>query len=101
MTKQKVTLPWLLFLIASGDTSEFYNTKEWGKLRERKRKAEHYECERCRAKGLHSRGVVVHHKKYLRQFPELALDFDNLECLCEKCHYEEHHKSEPLTPERW
>lgn len=101
MTKNTVTLEWIIQLIRSGDTSPFYNTKEWGDLRERKRKLEHYECERCRSRGIHRRGQNVHHKKYLRNNPELALEITNLECLCDECHYEEHHKKELLTPERW
>lgn len=101
MVKKKVTIEWLKELIKNGNTSPFYNTKEWGKLRERKRKAEHYECERCRNKGIHKRGVVVHHKKYLRRYPQLALVFENLECLCEECHYKEHHPDEQLNEERW
>ena len=101
MTNKKVTVAWLRELIRKGDTSAFYNTNEWGQLRERKRKLEHNECERCREKGIHKRGVNVHHKKYLRRYPELALNINNLECLCDECHYEEHHKIEPLTPERW
>ena len=103
MVNRKVTIEWIRELIAKGDTSPFYNTKEWGELRERKRKAEHNECERCRARGKHKRGVVIHHKKYLRRYPQLALDYNNLECLCDECHYEEHHpkEREPLTVERW
>jgi 5-methylcytosine-specific restriction endonuclease McrA len=45
--------------------------------------------------------MTVHHKKYLRKFPELAMDYDNLELLCDECHYEEHHKREQLNEERW
>lgn len=101
MINKHVTLSWLQGLIKSGDTSPFYNTKEWGKLRELKRKNEHYECERCRKKGIHKQATTVHHKKPLRKFPELALVYSNLENLCSECHYEEHHKKEPLTEERW
>lgn len=101
MTKQKVTTTWIKNLIRNGDTSPFYNTKEWGELRERKRIIEHYECERCRKKGRYKQGKNVHHKKYLRQYPEFALDIDNLECLCDECHYEEHHQQEQLNEERW
>ncbi len=101
MTNRHVTVAWLRELIRSGNTAPFYNTREWAELRERKRQAEHYECERCRAKGLYRPGRTVHHKKYLRRHPELALSWDNLECLCEECHYEEHHKAEQLNEERW
>lgn len=46
---------------------------------------------------------TVHHRKYLRMHPELALDEDNLEPICEKCHYEEHHKKPQgfVNEERW
>ena len=105
MTKHRVTLQWLLELIRTNRVAEFYNTKTWWQLREKKRKLEHYECERCRKKGKHKQGKTVHHKKPLRKYPELALDINNLENLCDECHYEEHHKNKiddkPLTPERW
>ena len=35
--------------------------------------------------------TVVHHKRYLRDRPDLALNLDNLESLCNECHYREHH----------
>lgn len=99
MTNKHVTLDWLLILIANNDVAPFYNTREWNDLREKKRKAEHNECERCRAKFIYTRGETVHHKKYLRQFPELAMDYSNLELLCKECHYQEHHA--PRFEERW
>ena len=101
MIKKHVTLAWLHELIRSGDTSPFYHTREWVDLRNRKLEAEHYECERCRAKGRFSPGDTVHHKEYLRKRPELALDYKNLEVLCKECHYEEHHQTEQLNEERW
>lgn len=101
MINKHVTIEWLKELIRKGNTSPFYNTKEWNELRERKRRNEHFECERCRKKGRHSQATVCHHKKYLRTNPELALVYDNLELLCEKCHYEEHHKKDQLNEEKW
>lgn len=104
MINKRVTLFWLRELIEQGDLSPFYNTKEWARLREYKRQLEHYECERCRAKGKYRRGKNVHHKKYLRLYPELALTLSNLENLCDECHYEEHHKKDnedSIIPERW
>ncbi|MBQ7505321.1 MAG: HNH endonuclease [Ruminococcus sp.] len=101
MTKTKVTVTWIKELIRNGDTSPFYNTKEWGALSERKRRLEHYECERCRVRGIYKQGRIVHHKKYLRLYPELALDINNLECLCDDCHNDEHHKQTQLNEERW
>lgn len=104
MLKRRVTLAWLQELIKQGDLSPFYNTKEWNQLRDYKRRLEHYECERCRKKGKYKRGINVHHKKYVRNFPELALCLSNLECLCDECHYEEHHKTiihKKINEERW
>ena len=101
MRKQCVTLSWLKELICNGDTSPFYETKQWGKLRAYKRRLAHNECERCKRKGIIRKGSNVHHKKYLKDYPELALDINNLECLCDECHYEEHHKREAINEERW
>ena len=89
MINKHVTVEWIRELIRSGKVQAFYNTREWHELRERKRRAEHFECERCRARGIHSQAYTVHHRKYLRRFPELAMSYDNLELLCEQCHYEE------------
>ena len=49
------------------------------------------------------KATTVHHKKYLRLHPELALDPDNLEPICERCHYDEHHRKKPgfTNEERW
>lgn len=99
---KNVSTEWIKKLIRENRLEEFYSCSTWKKIREQKKRLEHYECERCRAKGRYAKGEVVHHKKYLRNAPELALTISNLEVLCEKCHYEEHHKrAEPLTPERW
>lgn len=107
-----ITIEWLKELIRSGNTAPFYNTPEWIKLSKKKIRDEHNECERCREKGKVStnskklpiakrKRLNAHHKKYLREYPELALDYNNLECLCDDCHYEEHHKREELNEERW
>lgn len=104
MITRKVTTDWIKSLIRSGKVYQFYLTKEWIMLRERKRAIEHYECERCRKRGRYSPCEAVHHKLYLRDRPDLALDIKNLECLCKECHYQEHHKfkiSEQLNEERW
>ena len=106
MTNKRVTLEWIKCLINNGDTSKFYKTKTWCELAQRKRQAEHNECERCRAVGKYSPCEAVHHKLYLKARPDLALDINNLECLCKDCHYKEHHKYESKKlkdefTERW
>lgn len=80
---------------------------------------DHFECQKCRKKGKikvlkansekRNQRAYVHHIKYLRDNPELALDDDNLITLCFSCHEEEHtkerHKFEKgdgfTNEERW
>lgn len=43
-------------------------------------------CAECERQGVTAVASAVHHKRDLRDAPELALDRDNLEGLCESCH---------------
>ncbi len=97
------TLSWIQQLIRDDNLHEFYTSPVWRRLQARILKDNHYECERCRKKGLVVRARTVHHRKYLRNYPELALDVDNLEPICERCHYDEHHRKKPgfMNEERW
>ena len=56
-------------------------------------------CEKCLRKGIVRAGVIVHHKVHLTpeniHDPNIALNWDNLELLCWKCHAEEHPKGHP------
>lgn len=88
-----VTTAWIVEQINSGKAYRFYLTPQWEHLRDRKKAMEHNECERCRARGKYSPCEAVHHKLYLKARPDLALDINNLECLCRECHYQEHHKN--------
>ena len=60
--------------------------KEWKQIRVRV--LEKYEC-RCMMCGRNPRdhGVVIHvsHIKPRSKYPELSLDFDNLQILCDEC----------------
>lgn len=51
--------------------------------------SKHWICERCGEPA-----SVCHHKTYLTAAnvnqPEIAFNFDNLECLCKACHDIEH-----------
>ena len=102
----------LLQAIKSGNVRKFYKSTVWKNKREQILKRDNYECQRCKRKGEFSPAEVVHHKKHLREFPELALSDDNLESLCGACHNEVHpekgftvnqknKKEDPITPERW
>ena len=77
-------------LIEAEGVGAFYRSDVWREKRAAILLAQHYECQRCRRRGKYTRAKVVHHKKHLREFPELALADDNLEALCEACHNEEH-----------
>lgn len=95
-------------LIDSNNLHSFYASRTWQRLAAATRTAQHNECQRCKARGIYKPCDVVHHKKYVKIFPELAMDENNLECLCFKCHEDEHDRGfdkvkreEPLTPERW
>lgn len=68
----------------------FYHTKEWTKKREEILQRDRYSCQRCRENGRYSRADTVHHIKYLRNEPELALTDSNLVSLCSACHEDEH-----------
>ncbi|MBP9988105.1 MAG: HNH endonuclease [Ruminococcus sp.] len=50
----------------------------------------HFECQECKKNGKVVTAKVVHHKKHLRKFPELAFDDDNLEPVCADCHNKLH-----------
>lgn len=66
---------------------QFYNSKEWKVLKEKKLQDEQYRCERCKKLA-----VEVHHTKYIQTDEgwELRLDYDNLEALCVDCHNYRH-----------
>lgn len=95
---------WINKLIGYHNLKAFYNCALWEHLRLEVLKEQHNECQLCKDKGLFSEAVTVHHIKYVRQQPELALTKSNLMSLCKECHYKIHHKYEPkeqLNEERW
>lgn len=73
---------------------EFYKSREWQRCRESYLQSVGYFCERCKAKGKYTPAKIVHHKTYLNEGnykdPSVALNFDNLESLCQECHNKEH-----------
>lgn len=107
-------LRWLKQLIADNELYKFYHDAKWLKIAEKVKKLDNYECQTCKRAGrfttegmLNKRGkpiqMSVHHRKEVKQFPELALSiyYDesgkrrrNLEYTCEPCHNRIHHKFE-------
>ena len=84
------------------EQSKFYSSKAWRKCRATYL-SEHPICERCERAGIVSVAVHVHHKKELDELnfkdPMIALNPDNLEALCFKCHQKEHHASTEVGEE--
>lgn len=67
----------------------FYQSKQWKQTSGAYMATQNFVCERCGGVG-----VICHHKKYLNPTnihdPNIALGWDNLECLCQECHNAEH-----------
>lgn len=83
----------IIKLIKEDNLIKFYSTYAWQKLRREARIRDNNECQPCKRKGkVTTKKLLVHHKKEVRDFPQLALDIDNLETCCFKCHENIHDK---------
>ncbi|MES1047227.1 HNH endonuclease [Heyndrickxia oleronia] len=83
---------------------KFYDGKEWKHKRKEIKERDNYECQECKRQGKVSIDtneyskrakrkkiqLVVDHIKELEDYPELALEDDNLETLCVNCHNKKH-----------
>ncbi|RWR06739.1 HNH endonuclease signature motif containing protein [Siminovitchia fortis] len=69
---------------------KFYNSKAWQVCRSIALARDNYLCQECLKQGKITPYNVVHHIKSRKEYPELALDVDNLICVCHKCHNESH-----------
>lgn len=83
-------LNWLMKLIREDKLIYFYKCKAWRTVRKEALIRDNYECQRCKKKGKYSPARNVHHKEEVRKRPDLALELDNTESLCIRCHNEEH-----------
>lgn len=111
-------------IMTDKEAKQFLNSKKWKTKRLDILKRDHYECQDCIArlkdaavKGIQLRGEdrkirraeQVHHIKELKEYPELALDDDNLISLCVQCHNIRHDRhpmrfvkrKKRLTEEKW
>jgi 5-methylcytosine-specific restriction protein A len=64
----------------------FYVTKAWKLKRLERLARDNYLCQRCKKRNLLTPATMVHHIKPLEDYPELALEIDNLISLCNNCH---------------
>ena len=73
----------------------FYHSQAWRKMSEQILRRDHYECQECRKKlrsGVRTkikRATQVHHIVPYETRPDLGLDEDNLEAICDGCHNED------------
>lgn len=87
----------------------FYKSDAWQQLRSKALERDNYECQECKRQGKvytdqqdpekHKR-LDVDHIKEIENYPELALELDNLETLCIKCHNKKHGRWKK-KPNRW
>ena len=110
---------WMRFVLACAQKNrlhDFYTCSAWLRLRRRILIKDNNECQACKKKGIYTRATHVHHVKYVRMYPELALsetytdqqgnERRNLISVCHACHeaihaYRQREKKAPLTDERW
>lgn len=77
---------------------KFYKSKAWQDCRHAYFIYRHGLCERCGRPG-----KIVHHKTYLTPSnindPDITLNWNNLELVCQDCHNEEHHSTDAAAKE--
>lgn len=72
------------------ETEAFYNSPRWRRKQKAILRRDHYQCQLCKRFGRISEATIVHHKLELAEYPELAMDDDNLVSVCRKCHNKLH-----------
>lgn len=72
-------------VIARRSAEEFYRSDEWRRLRYKALRKYGGKCQCCGAPPALNAPLHVDHIKPRSRFPELALDIDNLQVLCEDC----------------
>lgn len=73
------------------DDSKLYHTKKWQDLRKLKLSLNPL-CEECEKYGRLTQGEIIHHIIPLKADESKALDLDNLQTVCRKCHDKIHKK---------
>lgn len=86
---------WLVQLIREDRLVKFYQCSQWRKLRKKALVRDHYECVMCRKVGKYHKCENVHHIQEVKDRPDLALDVNNLMCLCIDHHNEVHGRYQP------
>ena len=83
---------------APKEQKAFYHSAAWRKCRSEYIASVGGLCERCLSRGIVRPGRIVHHKEYISvqniHDPEVLLNHDNLEYLCQDCHNAEHFQND-------
>lgn len=105
--------------IAKGNTNAFYNSTDYDIWREKVLERDHYECQFFAGKwddGIHKPCEIkpvtantAHHKKPIKERPDLCLDIDNGVALSFKAHeiiedrirFKKKNRKKTITKERW
>ena len=81
-------------------SANFYHSPEWRQCRDAFIMSRNGLCERCLSQGRLVKGTQVHHKTYLTPSnindPDITVNWDNLELLCDECHAKEHHAAKDI-----
>jgi len=78
----------------------FYISTAWRKLRVAVLQRSNYLCANCLRHKRITLATEIHHIKPLEAYPELALDINNLEALCWRCHEETKYKKSDVAGTR-
>lgn len=81
-------------------TKAFYLSSAWEKCRAFVLVRDNHLCQPCLRRDKLTPATVVHHIKSLDEYPELALDPDNLESCCGTCHNKAHPEKGKKKPEK-
>lgn len=73
------------------DENSFYRTPEWEALRKRVLRKYGVRCMKCKINGIE---MHVDHIKPRSLYPDLELEFENLQVLCKYCNLEKSNKDE-------
>jgi len=65
------------------ESSKIYNSTRWRKIRKYVLKRDGGICQMC---GKSEKIMIVDHIKELKDYPELAFNYENLTVLCRGCH---------------
>lgn len=78
----------------------FYLSTAWEDTRAAYLVSQDHICERCGEPA-----KIVHHRQYITKDnigdPDITLNWDNLEALCQDCHNKEHHRRERMQRYRF